>query len=147
MNQDRYIQQADPIARRRALLWFAAIALAGSAALVMTQRWLSEVVNLPDARAARASFVSALWWVSVVASACTVGAGVYAWRFAARVRAAFRFPPPGQPVVRDTVILEGQAAVRRANALRTLGALLVIAGIGLLLAAAHLVSRLGGGAA
>lgn len=45
-------------------------------------------------------------------------------QFARRVSAAKRFPPPGQAATRDTPILEGRPAVRRARIIQVLASLL-----------------------
>lgn len=128
------VQKADARARRHALLWLTAIALAGTASIVFTERWLSAVAGAIDVPSARASVATALWWTLILASACPIGLGAYAWRLSTQVRVARRFPPPGQAVIRDTTILEGPAAVQRANALRAVGAALIVAGITLLAA-------------
>ena len=53
-----------------------------------------------------------------------IGAAIYLLLLANRIARAGRFPPPGLAVVRDTPILEGAAARRRAWILR-LGSLLL----------------------
>ena len=93
------------------------------------------------------SLAAALWYTALLGSAGASAFGVYVWRLAARVQAALRFPPPGLTVVRDTVILVGQAAVRRAYVLRVIGVLLVVAGASLVLAASFILHRLGQNAA
>ena len=98
-------------------------------------------------RAAMDSLAAALWYTALLGSAGASAFGVYVWRLAARVQAALRFPPPGLTVVRDTVILVGQAAVRRAYVLRVIGVLLVVAGASLVLAVSFILHRLGQSAA
>jgi hypothetical protein len=123
------IQLADPDARRRALLWLAAIAATGAGVLLGLQRWLRRLSNAGDVAQAGASLASALWLTSSLAVLALVALGAYVWRQADRVHLHQRFPPPGQPVIRDTVVLQGRAALNRAKALRVVSVLLVVAGI------------------
>jgi len=146
-SHQRKIQPADPAARRRALTWLAVFTCLGLVALLVTERWLAGVISLADTRAAMDSLAAALWYTALLGSAGASAFSVYAWRLAARVQAALRFPPPGLPVVRDTAILVGQAAVRRAYVLRVIGVLLVVAGASLVLAASFILHRLGQNAA
>lgn len=126
------IQLADPGARRRALLWLAAIAATGTGLLLGLQRWLARLGNGGDIAQAGASLASALWLAASLAVLALVALGGYAWRQADRVHLHQRFPPPGQPVIRDTLVLEGRAALNRAKALRVVSVLLVVAGVCLL---------------
>jgi hypothetical protein len=54
---------------------------------------------------------------------------VYLWSFGCKVSNYQRFPLPGQRVIRDTPILEGQAALMRGRVLKTLAVFLAVAGI------------------
>lgn len=146
-SHQRQIQQADPVARRRALTWLFVFTCLGLAALLVTERWLVGVGSLTDTRAAMDSIAAALWYTGILGSAGSLALCVYAWRLAARVQAAQRFPPPGLSVVRDTVILVGQAAVQRAYVLRVIGVVLVVAGASLLIAVSFILHRLGQSAA
>jgi hypothetical protein len=123
------IQLADPGARRRALLWLALIAAAGAGVLLGLQRWLARLGSAGDVAQAGASLASALWLASSLAALALGALGAYVWRQADRVHLNQRFPPPGQPVIRDTAVLEGRAALNRAKALRIISVLLVVAGI------------------
>jgi hypothetical protein len=51
------------------------------------------------------------------------------WWLGERIARAGRFPPPGLSLVRDTPILEGAAAVRRARIIRTLAGALVFSAL------------------
>ncbi|MEA5441766.1 hypothetical protein [Cyanobium gracile] len=118
------------------------ISALGIVAISVMERWLADISSLPETHAARDSLAGALWYWVLPASAVLVALGVHIWRVAARAQSARRFPPPGQPVVRDTAILQGQAAVQRARWLRILGVLLVASGAGLVLTARVLIQRL-----
>ena len=141
-SHQRQIQPADPAVRRRALTWLAVLTFLGLVALLVTERWLAGVTRLADTQAAMDSVARALWFTAILGAAGALAFGVYAWRLAARVQAALRFPPSGLPVVRDTVILVGQAAVRRAYILRVIGVLLVVAGASLVVAVSFILHRL-----
>lgn len=56
-----------------------------------------------------------------------LGAGVYFLGFASRIARAQRFPPPGCAVSRDTVVIEGARAVRRARVIQFTTMLLLCA--------------------
>ena len=58
-----------------------------------------------------------------------VAFSVYLWSFGCKVSNYQRFPLPGQRVIRDTPILEGQAALMRGRVLKTLAVFLAVAGI------------------
>ena len=61
-------------------------------------------------------------------AAPAIGIAIYLWRLASLVTRSRRFPPPGTSVVRDTPVLEGNAALTRARLLKTLaGVILAIA--------------------
>lgn len=55
----------------------------------------------------------------------------HSWHVGKRVRQALRFPPPGATVVRDTVILSGQAAVARGRLFQVFGVILILCAIAL----------------
>jgi hypothetical protein len=54
---------------------------------------------------------------------------VYLWSFGCKVSNYQRFPLPGQRVIRDTPILEGQTALMRGRVLKTLAVFLAVAGV------------------
>ena len=54
---------------------------------------------------------------------------VYLWSLGCKVLNYQRFPLPGQRVIRDTPILEGQAALTRGRVLKTLAVFLAVAGV------------------
>jgi len=114
----------------------------GFVAIAVLERWLADISSLPDTHAVRDSLAGALWYPVLLASAVLVALGVHTWRVAARAQSVCRYPPPGQPVVRDTAILQGQAAVQRAGWLRVFGFLLVSSGAALVLTARFLIHRL-----
>lgn len=143
----RIVQKADPAARRRALYWLGLLSAAGVAAILGVQRWLAGINGTANPVEARGSLVLALWFTSLLTASSLALFGVYLWRQAARIHLAERFPLPGQPVIRDTVVLEGRAAVLRAVALRVLSILLLLAGVSLVVMVRLATLRLSQGAA
>lgn len=74
--------------------------------------------------------------MTVVAKA----AGVQAWRHGGKVRRSERFPPPDTKVIKDTVILTGEAARSRGRTMQALGAALVLLASGLVLLCLRLIA-------
>jgi hypothetical protein len=56
--------------------------------------------------------------------------GCHVWWWGRRVRRALRFPLPGTTVLRDTVVLEGQAAASRGTLLQIIGVTLILCAAG-----------------
>jgi len=138
------IQPADPELRRRTL-FVAALSLAvACAGFLLLQHWLSELHSQPP-RDALAALLTALRLGTYVTCALLVGFAAYLWRFAGRVLRDQRFPPHGQRVIRDTPVLEGAAALRRATVLRVLAVILTLSSFGLLAVVSRLVRTYGAG--
>ena len=122
MNEVR-IQRADPAARRKALIWL----LVGAAVAAAILHLLGDVESRFGERVAGAQ--SAPGWIGLsglVAMLPLLGFAVYLWHFAARVRSARRYPLPGQAVIRDTIVHEGDAALRLAASFRVLAIILSV---------------------
>lgn len=131
------IQPADPAARRRLLqliLVIIAVGVAGHAAL---DTWLEGLREMDPAEAAPRLAATLLWSVGIL-SALLVGLAAYLWRQGGQIRAAGRFPLPGQKVVRDTPVVEGAAARHRGLILQGLGGALLVAAVVLWLAVGRL---------
>ena len=58
-------------------------------------------------------------------------AAIFLWRHGTVIVASRRFPPPGQPVVRDTVIVAGRMAMYRGRTIQALALVLLLAGLSL----------------
>ena len=141
------IQPADPSSRRRALLWVALLACLGGGALYFMQRWFASLSHGGDLQSARTSLAVALWGMTLLAVVSVAAVSLYMWSLASRSAAALRFPPPGEPVIRDTRILHGQAALRRAAVLRAIAIVLILAAASLVLLVWFMAKLLGQGAA
>ena len=118
--------------------------IVGVVAIVMLQRWLAEFRQLPidNTKDLTKSLATAFDWCVGTASVTVVWFGLYLWRFGARVRAAMRFPPPDTRVIRDTVVLRGSPARRRAALIQALAAALLLSTLGLAAVAWRLHSLL-----
>ena len=124
-------QPADPALRRRTWLLVALVLAVSSMGFFWLQAWIADLESRPPP-AALAALLSALRICTVGIVVLLVGFALYLWRFARRVARDGRFPPHGQRVIRDTPILEGIAARRRARILRALAVLLVLSSLALL---------------
>lgn len=125
------VQKADPIARRRAMLLVVTGAFVGSALIVGFERCraplLEWLLSEPEELGHRLRLLFAC--AAVFTSAPLIAFGVYLWSLGARVIRAQRFPLPGQRVIRDTPILERQAAIARGRGLKVVAVLLCVAAI------------------
>jgi len=106
-------------------------ALVGSVLIVGFQRCrgplLEWLLSEPEPSGNRLRLLFAC--AAVFTSAPLIAFAVYLWFFGGRVVRAQRFPLPGQRVIRDTPILEGQAATARGCGLKVVAVLLCVAAI------------------
>jgi hypothetical protein len=137
------IQLADPAARKRALVAAGVIAVLGWAAYFFLQEWLARLAGADPAHM-RESLERALVWGSWAAMLPVAVLAVWLWVYGARVRRAGRFPPLGAKVLRDTPVLQGDAARLRGIALKVIGAFLGLLVAGTLIAVYRLIARLEG---
>jgi hypothetical protein len=137
----REIQAADPVARRRALIAAVAIAALGWAAFFVLQEWLAELRGGNPVETRRA-LEAAMIWGSWAACLPVVALVIWLWLEGGRVHRAGRFPPPGAKVIRDTPILHGDAARRRAMVYRIFAVILGLLCAGTLISVYRLVEIL-----
>ena len=123
------IQRADGHCRKLAILALMIVLLGGVLLSVQFEAWLTDVRRMP-VEAARESLSMVFSWSVGMVSGGIALLGCYFWRWGARVRRALRFPPPGATVVRDTVVLEGQAAASRGTVLQIFGVMLILCAAG-----------------
>jgi hypothetical protein len=124
------IQRADPEARRKALRILAMALLLGLAAIAVIEHyrhdiesWLGQNLGL---------FLEHPWLVFIATLPMglpVIAAGTYLLVFARHIVRARRFPPPGCAVTRDTAVLEGGRAVRRARIIQLLALLIIFAAL------------------
>jgi hypothetical protein len=126
------IQNADPRLRRRTISLL--FALAATVAIALP---LVPTLNLQAAKPAWANVRASQLWAAVatvlVLSAAGMGAQISALGRA--IRRTGQFPLPGQRVMRDTVILTGDAACNRGRILQGLGGAICLVACGLALVA------------
>lgn len=120
--------------RLRALVAVVALAAVGVVALLLFERWLAELRNLPPDRTAT-SLLLAWVFATVSAAALPIGLGAYLIRYGGRVRAAAQLPPAGAPLRRDAEIVRGEAARRRGRVLQLAGVALLLSAVVLLMLA------------
>jgi hypothetical protein len=148
--QTREIQAADPAATRLAWLMLVIALVVGGCAVAGLklgwpdfERWLmSDYRQLP----ARIALLNAAVILATALPAMVFA--VYLWRRGATIRRSRRFPLETERVIRDTVVLRGEAASRRGRTIQWLAVVLGAAGFGLALALlrlATLISELASG--
>jgi hypothetical protein len=125
------LQEADPRAARRAVALVAATSLMGAAGVMLwgQQRPAVEAWILEDPALTTERVRLALGLLGLAGGLPMGGFAVYFWRLGSAVRRAERFPPPGVAVVRDTWVLTGAAARRRAHVIRLFALVLLAVGV------------------
>jgi ABC-type dipeptide/oligopeptide/nickel transport system permease subunit len=115
------IQKADPVARHRALLIMSVAALIGVAVVLLLEHYRPKLEQLLEDNAevllARPEIIAAAFLALMLPMYV---AAIHLWRHGTVIVASQRFPPPGQPVVRDTAILAGRMAVYRGRIIQAL---------------------------
>jgi hypothetical protein len=137
------IQLADPVARRRAFVILVAIAAIGWAAFFVLQEWLAGLRGGNPAETRRA-LEKAMIWGSWAVCLPVAALAVWLWLEGGRVHRAGRFPPPGAKAIRDTPVLHGDAARRRAMVYRIFAVSLGLLCAGTLVSVYRLVELLEG---
>lgn len=128
------IQRADAGTRQRAI-WIVVLGIAAGAVLLL---WFEQALPAliawatgnPDQGAARAKLLLAL--IGTVIVVPLAGFAAYLWFLGERISKSGRFPLPSMKVVRDTVVVTGQAAVTRSRFVKALAVFLAISVIGML---------------
>jgi hypothetical protein len=120
------VQRADPGARRQALILVGAAALVGTLLLLGFERYGESlrdwVLSDPEQSRSRLRLLFILF--AAGASAPLLAFGGYLWVLGHKIVSAKQFPPPGQRVVRDTEVVEGEAAMARGRALKVFAVVL-----------------------
>ncbi len=122
------IQRADDRRRKVAIMVLAVVLISGVVLWVVFEEWMMVVRSLP-VEAARASLSRIFSLCMAIMVVCICVAGWHCWRVGERVRRSLRFPPPDATVVRDTIVLSGQAAVSRGRLLQMFGVILILCAI------------------
>lgn len=119
-------KQADPDARRRALVYFLIAAVVGAGVIFFYSELLASAANDPELAIERLTLIIASLYVLVVPA---VWFAFHIWRVARMTREAGAYPPPDLPVIRDTRIVSGKDASRRAWAAQITALLVVLTSI------------------
>ncbi|MFO0699043.1 MAG: hypothetical protein U0236_07425 [Nitrospira sp.] len=119
------IQRADDHSRRRVIVVLIVTSLGGVVLLVQLESWLTAVREMPT-EAAQESLTRVFSWCVGIGSLAPLLTGCRCWWGGRRVLAWLRFPLPGARVLRDTVILSGQAAASRGMLLQAFGIILIL---------------------
>lgn len=128
---DADVLRADP----RYRLVVAGVALAGLAlgglAIVLFRRRMVSlyVLAVEDSEAAVAAFFQLAGWIFLGFGVLVTLVGLHAFVTARRAFRAAQMPPPGTRVLRDTPVVRGPLARRRARTAMILAGLIVLVGI------------------
>lgn len=127
------IQRADPRTRRTAVIFIAAAAVVGLVLIAATQSQLGALQRFLAENPAeiRANLQIITWTLIAAVVGPVFAANVYLWRLGSRIIASGVFPPPGMPVIRDTIVLRGTAATNCGRLLKILAAVMCAAATGL----------------
>ncbi|MGD8977706.1 MAG: hypothetical protein PVG91_08880 [Gammaproteobacteria bacterium] len=120
-------QTADPKARRRAVRLLVIATLIGALLIMTFERYgatlFEWLISDPDRAHARLRMFFLL--SGALCALPPLGLAAYLRTLARRVRKAGQYPLPGQSVLRDTPVLEGEPALGRARAFEHLAAGLI----------------------
>jgi hypothetical protein len=137
------IQKADPAARKRGFLLVSAAIVLGLGLLWLLGRAADSVDAWLNEHAAY--LLEHLWvvWLAFFVPMLPIIAGAaHVYRIGARTVSAERYPPPGQPVVRDTLVIAGAAAIARGRMIQALAVVLIVASVVLPAVVGFLLTRL-----
>jgi hypothetical protein len=125
------VQRADSTAWRKAIIIVIISAIVGSLLIVVFESYRLQMFDwlLSDhgklAHRLRILIILAAAFEAIPLFSCSV----YLWPLGCKILNYKRFSLPGQRVIRDTLILEGQAAMKRGRVLKTLAVFLAVAGV------------------
>jgi hypothetical protein len=137
------VQHADPTARRNAFILVVGMIAFAFPIYMAVHEWIAEV-RLRSPEDALKALVTALKVITFSAGAGIALLSAYLWVLGVKVRRFQRFPPPNTKVVRDTPVLLGSAAQRRAIALQITAGILFLLGALLVSVALYITHRMAG---
>ncbi len=143
------IQAADPATRRRAILLVLGATALGAFMLNWAEGRANAIGELAgkdlDAAIEQAKLLTRL--VAAAISIPLIAFAAYARRVASKVRASDQFPPAQMKVVRDTPVLRGSRAQRRASVLTAFALFLLIAAVAIPIAMERVIGAIANDAA
>ena len=125
------VQRADSATRRKTITIVIISAIVGSLLIVVFETYRAQLYEwLLSDHEKSAHRLRILIILTAGFGAITLFAfSVYLWSFGCKVSNYQRCPLPGQRVIRDTPILEEQAALTRGSVIKTLAVFLAVAGV------------------
>lgn len=121
------IQPADPVARKRALMLVGGAVVLGAVLLVFDTFY--EVKSEALFRSIALHFLDrplTMFLVLLALVVPMVAVSVYIFIQAGRIVKSQRMPYPGQKVIKDTVVIEGDEAVKRGRGLQFLAVVMTV---------------------
>lgn len=122
------IQKADLPTRRRLITVLIVLALGGFLVIFAFEQNKTALFNWvltgPTQTALRVKIM--LWLICAVLEIPLLGIAIFTWKMADRILIAERFPPPGMPVIRETIVQVGQRARRRGRLLQAFAVVFVL---------------------
>ena len=122
------IQKADPRVQRTGLVIVGAGAILGVLLMSVAaslrpdfEAWVRQDLNV------RVRMV--IFALTLLTAGPALGMAGYFWHLGYRIIRTERYPPPGLRVVRDTLVVSGEAARRRGRLLQALGAVTALASL------------------
>jgi hypothetical protein len=122
-----------------------AAALLGLALIAATQSQLGALQKyLADHPAEIQANLGIITWTLIAAIVGPVWlANIYLWRLGSRIVASGMFPPPGMPVINETIVLRDTAAKRCGRLLQVIAAVMCAAALGFAVAVWRLAAMIG----
>ena len=119
-------QTADPDTRRRAVIYLLVAAIIGVISIAFYRNLLESAGSDPELLAERLTLIVSSLYVLVLPA---IWFALRVNRVARLTHESGRYPPPGMAVVRDTRIVTGGDATRRAWAARIVAVLVVVSSV------------------
>ena len=125
------LQRADPAARRKAIIIIIISAIVGSLLILTFESYQAQLYDWLLSDHGKLEYrLRILFTLAAVFGAIPLFAfSAYLWSLSCKVSNSQRYPLPGQRVIRDTPIHEGQATKTRVRVLKTLAVFLAVAGV------------------
>lgn len=125
------IQRADPAARRKAIIIIIVSGIVGSLLILAFESYQARLYDwiLSDHGRSAHRLKILIILAAAFGAIPLFSLSIYLWSLGCKVSNSQRFPLPGQRVIRDTPILDGQATMTRVRVLKTLAVLLAGAGV------------------
>jgi hypothetical protein len=138
------IQRVDPDTRRTAVIVLVIGALVGLVLIVGMRSQLNalQTVLADNPEAVRAN-IRIITWALIAAVVVPVWAvNAYLWRLGSRSVRSGVFPPPGMPMVRETIVLRDAAARKCGRVLQILAAVMSAVAAGFAVALWRLAAQI-----